>query len=384
MSSIGESVMEIGKNTVNLGLDVTKNTIKTADNAQDLAFDLTQNTLQTVNQAQNTAFKLTQNALTITKSAGKTTSDLVDASLIATSDIGKTGLSQGTVVAKSSMEQTSKIAVAALEFTGDTTKQTIQTVGRAATNVFSTVDNALIKSKIVLDAKREANYSKTNEQKKKAVIGITEQLFSDNVQALANSLSDFISDNQSMIQNLIKMLKSNKCKPGYFSTKCEDNVLEFITSINRQLTNLTAFSKQNIERLKGLKKKLKGKIVPLYNLDVTDETLFQMMNAELKILLSPFYVEASSIFERTITEFEDLIEKITKSIRSQVLNEIPTTISSPVIQSPTPLLLPPSQESMGQLVPYVNKTTIEIDGGQQKKRNVGRKTKKSKKNKRRK
>ena len=380
MSSIGENVMEIGKNTVNLGLNVTKNTIQTADNAQDLAFKLSQNTLQTANQAQDTAFKLTQNALTITKSAGKATTDLVDASLIAGTDIGKSGLSQGTLVAKSTMEQTAKIAVAALEVTGDTTKQTIQTAGRAATNVFSTVDNALIKSKIVLDAKREANFSKTNEEKKKAVIGITEQLFSENVEALSNSLYDFITDNRAMIQNLIKMLKTNKCKQGYFTSNCEGNVLQFIASMTNQLDNLTAFSKQNIEKLRGLRKKLKGKIVPLFNLDVTDENLFQSMNNELKILLSPFYLDASAIFERTITEFEELIEKITKSIRTQVLAEIPTTIESPVPQLTSPvsrLALP--QESMGQLVPYVNQTPREIDGGRsrRKSRRKNRKNRKS-------
>jgi len=355
--SFGEKIMKIGTDTINLGLDVTQNSIKTADVTQDLAFKSTQNTIQTVNKAQDTAFKLAQNALIITDSAGKATTELVDASLVASTEIGKSGLTQGTTIAKSTMEQTAKIAVAALEVTGDTTKQTIQTAGRAATNVFSTVDNALIKSKIILDAKREANFSKTREEKKRAVIGITEQLFSDNVQALATSLNEFIADNRKMIYNLITMLKSNKCKKGYFTTNCEGNVLQFTSSMTTQLENLTTFSKQNIERLKGLKKKLKGKIVQLYNLEVTDENLFDVMNGQLNILLSPFYVDASAIFQRTISEFETLIEKITDSIKSQVTSEIPTTI---VQQTVSPLALPPS-ESMGQMVPY--QQPREIDGG---------------------
>ena len=352
--SIGEKVMKIGTDTVNLGLDVTQNTIKTADVTQDLAFKTTQNTIQTANKAQDTAYKLTQNALTITDSAGKATTELVDASLVASTDVAKSGLSQGSIVAKSSMDQTVKIAVSALEVTGDTTKNTLQTAGRAASNVFSTVDNALIQSKIVLDAKREANVSKTSEEKKRAVIGITEQMFSDNVQALAISLTEFISDNRAMIYNLITMLKSNKCKKGYFSTKCEGDVLQFTVSMTTQLENLITFSKQNIEKLKGLKKKLKGKIVQLYNLEVTDENLFYVMNAQLKILLSPFYVDASEIFERTISEFEALIEKITDSIKGQVMSEIPTRIS-PLQRASTDL--PPSD----MMVPY--QQPREIDGG---------------------
>ena len=92
------------------------------------------------------------------------------------------------------------------------------------------------------------------------------------------------------------VLKSNKCKKGYVTSNCERNVLQFTSSIITQLENLTAFSKQNIERLKGLRKKLKGKIVQLYNLEVTDENLFDVMNGQLAILLSPFYVDASEIF----------------------------------------------------------------------------------------
>jgi hypothetical protein len=364
--------MSISENVMNVGSNVIQNTIKTADVSQDLVFKTTQNTVQTVNKAQDTAFKLSQNALSITDSAGKATTELVDASLVASTDIGKSGLSQGTTVAKSTMEQSAKIAVAALEVTGDTTKQTIQTAGRAATNVFSTVDNALIKSKIILDAKREANFSKTREEKKRAVIGITEQLFSTNVEQLAISLNEFIEDNRRMINKLITLLKSNKCKKGYVTSNCERNVLQFTSSIITQLENLTAFSKQNIERLKGLRKKLKGKIVQLYNLEVTDENLFDVMNGQLAILLSPYYVDASEIFERTISEFETLIEKITQSIKGQVMSEIPTTIA-PLQQTLPPLApvqqnvpaLPPS-DSMGQMVPY--QQPMEIDGGRLKRK----------------
>ena len=374
--SFGSKVMKIGTDTINLGLDVTQNTIKTADVTQDLAFKTTQNTIQTANKAQDTAFKLTQNALHITDSAGKATAELVDAGLSTGTDLGKSGLTQGAIIAKSSMEQTAKIAVAALEVTGDTTKQTIQTAGRAATNVFSTVDNALIKSKIVLDAKREANFSKTSEEKKRAVIGITEQMFSDNVQALAASLTEFISDNRAMIYNLITMLKSNKCKKGYFSSNCEKNVTQFTSSITKQMENLITFSKQNIERLKGLRKKLKGKIVHLYNLDVTDENLFEVMNAQLKILLSPFYLDASAIFERTILEFETLIEKITESIKSQVMTEIPTTMTPDQNQ-----MIP--SEPQNQMEVY--QQPREIDGGRSRRKSRRRfKSRKSRKFKNRK
>jgi len=134
---------------------------------------------------------------------------------------------------------------------------------------------------------------------------------------------------------------------------------------------LIAFSRQNIEKLKGLRKKLKGKIVHLYNLNVTDVDLYEVMNAELSILLAPYYLDASSIFESTITEFETLIEKITASIKGQVIAEIPTTIAAPVSQHVSPVASnsapSPVAEPVSSQTDYLSQSndvepTVEVGG----------------------
>ena len=143
-------------------------------------------------------------------------------------------------------------------------------------------------------------------------------MFSDNLQDLANSLTNYIDTQKKMIQSLMKLFKSNKCVKSFFRTTCAPDINEFDQTIQTKLNNIVHFSENNIVKLKSKLYIAHGKLSALNNVEVTDENVFQIMNNKLNAVLSPFYLESSNIFESTVTDFEHLTEEITQIIKDKL------------------------------------------------------------------